>query len=476
MIRSLPRLLGAALAAAVLVGAPAAVAQDSYPPMPAVSPPEAFALPQTETYALANGMKVTLIPYGLTPKTVVSLRLGVGNINDGDHTWLADVVSDMLVEGAGDLTGPQLAEAAAAMGGGLSTGVGMHDTRISLNVLSEHGPDAVALIADVARRPTFPESELGRVIESLQRSVAVSRSQAQGQAGAAMVATLYGQDHPYGRYFPTAEQLGGYTLDMVRAFHRDHYGARGAHLYIAGQYDPAAMRAAVEAAFADWAAGPAPLSLPVTANPGPRVVLVDRPGAAQSTLRLVFPGPSIGAEGDIPLRVTNTLLGGSFNSRITRNIREDKGYTYSPGSSLVFQDPRETQWVFNADVTTDVTGASLSEVFHEIRTLQAQPPSAAEASGARTYMAGIFVLQNAAAAGVLGSLAQRDLFGLPQDWLEAYVPSIMSVTPAQIRAAAASYLPLERATLVVVGDLATVRPQLEALPELQGAPFEVMEF
>lgn len=470
------QLLGFAVAgaAAALAFAAPASAQQAYPPMPAVGAPKPFNLPATETYTLANGMQVTLIPYGLTPKTVVSLVVPTGNIDDGEDVWLSDLTMDLMREGAGDRTGPELAEAAAGMGGGLGAGVGMFQTTMTLNILSEHGPSAVALLADVARRPTFPETELERLRQNRLRNIAVGRSQAGGQAGEALAHALYGPDHPYGRYYPDPEKLAAYTVEQVRAFHADHFGARGAHLYIAGQFDAEAMKAAVEAAFGDWAAGPGPTPPPAVAPRTTQVVLVDRPGAAQSTIRLAYPAPAIGSAGDIPMRVTNTLLGGSFNSRITRNIREDKGYTYSPGSGVSFDDPNVAFWVFNADVTTDVTGAALTEVFAEISRMQTQPPSAAENEGARTYMAGIFVLQNATAGGVLGSIANRNAFRLPGDWLDRYVPAVTSVTPEQMRAAAAQNLRHDAMTLVVVGDLSVIRPQLETLPQLQGAAFRVV--
>lgn len=463
---------GAAALSALSVGA--ALAQDAYPPMPAVGAPKPFSLPTMETYTLRNGMQVTLIPYGLTPKTVVSLRIPTGNIDDGADIWLSDLTVDMMREGAGDRTGPQLAEAAAAMGGGLGAGVGMHQTSLTLNVLSEHGPAAVALLADVARRPTFPENELERVRQNRVRNIAVSLSQAQAQADAALASAIFGPNHPYGVAYPTPEQMGGYTLEQVRAFHAAHFGARGAHIYIAGQFEPEAMKQAVEAAFGDWAPGPGATALPSATAPRRQVILVDRPGAAQSTIRLAYPAPAIGSAGDIPMRVANTLLGGSFNSRITRNIREAKGYTYSPYSGIDFSDRNIAGWVFNADVTTDVTGPALTEVFGEIRRLQTEAPSVAENEGSRTYMAGIFVLQNATAAGVVGSVANRDQFGLPGDWLDRYVQAVTSVTAEQMRDAAARNLAAERMTLVVVGDLSVIRPQVEALPELQGATFTVV--
>ncbi len=471
--RSLLSLAGAGLACAMALAPATFAAAQDYPPMPTVGAPKPFVLPATETYALPNGIEVTLIPYGLTPKTVVSIRVPTGNIDDGADTWLSDMTVDMMREGAGGRDAGALAQAAAGMGGGLQTGVGMYETSLSLNVLSEHGPAAVGLLADVARRPMFPEASLERVRQNRLRNLAVARSGSAGQAEAALAAALYGADHPYGQFFPTTEQLSSYTLEQLRAFHAAHFGARGTRIYVAGQFDPAAMKAAIAAAFGDWAAGPAPTSPPATADRGLQVILVDRPGAAQSTLRLAFPAPSIGGAEDARMRVMNTLLGGAFNSRITRNIREAKGYTYSPGSGLTFRDRNETTWVFNADVTTAVTGASLTEVFSEIRRMQTEAPTAAENQGARNYMAGIFVLQNATAAGVLASVANRDLFDLPDEWLNGYVPSVLAVTPEQMQAAAGN-LALDRMTLVVVGDMATVRPQIEALPELQGATFQVV--
>jgi predicted Zn-dependent peptidase len=201
------------------------------------------------------------------------------------------------------------------------------------------------------------------------------------------------------------------------------------------------------------------------------VLLVDRPGAPQSTIRIAFPAPLIGSDSDLPYRVTNALLGGAFNSRITTNIREKNGYTYSPGSGIGY-NPGEARWTFNADVTTAVTGPALHEVIGEIRRLQSEPPTAEEAAGMRTYLAGIFVLQNASANGLIGSLANRDFYGLPANWLDNFVPGVLATTPAQMQALAKQWLPLDKATIVVVGDLATVEPQIRALPELQGMPIE----
>ena len=470
MIRSLAAAFGAALLA--LAPLSAADAQ-SYPPRPALGVPKPFRVPASEIYTLPNGMQVTLIPYGLAPKVTASLRVYAGNLDEGAQTWLPDLTGEMMKEGAAGRSAEALANAAASMGGGLNLDVTQHETVLSLNVLSEHGADAVRLLRDVARRPDFPATEFDRVRQNLLRNLAVARAQPQPIADWAFARAYWGETHPYGRIFPTEAQLRAYTLDDVRRFHAQNFGARRARLYVAGQFDASAIKAAIAQAYSDWAPGPERLRLPAQVRGGPRVILVDRRGAPQSTVRIGFPAPAAGAPQDIGYRVTNALLGGSFTSRITRNIRETRGYTYSPFSAIS-QTPGAAVWRFNADVTTDVTGAALSEVFKEIKGLQTTPPPEPEATGIRTWLAGTFILQNASAGGLISSLATRDFHGLPADWLDQYVPQVMAVRSADLQSLAREQLPLDKMLLVVVGDLSKVTPQLRALPELRGATFETV--
>jgi len=455
--------------AAIAIAAPSAAAD--YPPKPAAGPPKPFVLPASEAYQLQNGMHVTLVPFGQVPKTIVYLVVDTGGVDEGSKTGLASLTGQMLREGAAGRKGSELAAAAASMGGGLQVGAALLQTTAAINVLSEHAADAVRLIGDVAQHPDFPASEFDRVRNNYLRSIAVAKSQAQTTADAALLAAYYGADTPYGRLFPTDEQAKSYTLADVQRFYGENFGARRAHLYVAGQFDAPAVKAAIEQTFGGWASGPETKKTPPAPRPGPKVILVDRPGAPQSTVRLVFPAPVHGSTNDIPFQVTDALLGGSFTSRITRNIREVKGYTYSPYSSIN-SNPGEGRWEFDADITTDVTGPALKEVFGEIRRLQTEPVPDAEASGIKTWIAGTFVLQNASAGGLAGSLSDRDYYGLPGDWLTSYVPRVLAVQDNQLEQLAQQYLVLNKMTLVVVGDLAKVEPQLKALPELQGWQFE----
>jgi predicted Zn-dependent peptidase len=457
--------------ACVLLAAPPAAAQSDYPPLPTPGTPKPYQVPASEIYTLANGMQVTLIPFGQVPKATVNLRIYAGGVNEGERTGLSGMTAQMLREGAAGKKGSELAEEAAAMGGSINLGNGLQETTLGIAALAERAPDAIRLLGNIAMRPDFPASELERIRQNTLRNLSVARSQPQTAANAALAAAYYGKESPYGRLLPTDDQVKSYTLNDITAFHRANFGAKRARLYVAGQFDAAAVKATIEQVFGGWTAGPDRLRAVPAARPGPRVILVDRPGASQSTLRLAWPAPVAGSPGDIPFEVMDSLLGGSFTSRITKNIREDKGYTYSP-FSFVNDNPGEASWNYNADVTTDVTGPALKEVFGEIRRLQGEAIPEAEGKGIRTWMSGTYILQNASQAGLIGSLAERDSLGLPADWVTAYVPRVMAVTNSQMQQAAREQLPLDKMTLIVVGDLAKVEPQLKALPELQSVNFE----
>jgi predicted Zn-dependent peptidase len=315
------------------------------------------------------------------------------------------------------------------------------------------------LLADIVRNAQFPESELERLRRDLLRQLSVAETDPQQMAAAAFREALYG-DHPYGRLLPDAEQLGAYSLADVRGFHADHFGARRTHVFVSGTFDVEATLAAIEHAFADWKAGPEPLiDVPDPADGRVAVDVIDRPGASQSNIWLGLPTISPGHDDWIPLQVANTLLGGFFSSRITSNIREDKGYTYSPFSTLSarYQDG---YWAEIAAVTTNVTGPAIQEIVGEIDELQKNPPPAAELEGVKNYSAGVFVLQNSTRTGIINVLSYLDLHELPDTYLTQYVSDVFAVTPAQVSEMARQYLRDEDMTLVVVGDRSQVAEQV----------------
>lgn len=431
---------------------------------PAPAPAKPFALPPLSEFTLANGMKVTMAQHGNVPKVTILATVRTGNIDEGENVWLADLTSAMMQKGAGGRDASQLAEDAAGMGGGLTLSTGLDSSAAGIDVLSEFTPVAVALVADLLQRPDFPAAELEKVRADMLRNLMVARSTPGSIAGEAFARALY-PDHPYGRMFPTAQQLSGYTLDQLKAFHAGNFGATRTHLYIVGQFDPMSTRAAVEKAFGSWKAGPAPSNIPLPADPGAKVVLIDRPGAPQSTVwigkRVAKPGYNLG------FRATSTLLGGYFSSRITRNIREDKGYTYSPGATLT-QRVQGANWVEDADITAESTGPAIAEIYKEIRRMQDTPPTDAEVRGIRNYMNGTFVLGLSSRNGLAASLSNLDVLGLGKDYLNGYVTRANALQAADFQTAARRELPVGALSMVVVGPLDSVRGQLAAVPEVAG--------
>jgi len=339
-------------------------------------------------------------------------------------------MGDLMKEGTATRSAEDIAREAAAMGGSVNIGVGLDQSFVTGQVLAEFGSDLVELIADVALNPAFPESELDRLKADRVRQVSIARTRAQSVTQERFRAVMY-PDHPYGRLYPTEEQMQGYTLEQVRGFYDTNFGAARSHIYVTGMFDETAMREAIEAAFGGWKEGPPPtvnIPEPVT---GRAVHILDRPGAPQSTIQVGLPTVDPSHEDYVALAVTNALLGGSFASRITANIREDKGYTYSPFSTVSARY-RDGYWVEMADVTTAVTGASLKEIFFEIDRLRKEAPSAEELEGVQNYLAGVFVLRNSSRGGIGGQLANVDLHGLSDDYLTTYVKRIYAVTPEDV--------------------------------------------
>jgi predicted Zn-dependent peptidase len=442
----------------MLLGAAVSPAEKQTPPPPGA--PKGFQAPTPRTFTLDNGLKATLVSYGLVPKVTLELSVRSGSANEAaDQVWLADVTGQLLLEGTRSRSATDISLQAARMGGEVRVAAGEDRTEISTEVLSEFGVEAARLIADVALNPKFPEPEVARLKADKLRELSIAKSQPQQLAFEKFRAALY-PDHPYGRVFPTEAMLQGYTAQQVRSFYDANFGAAGSALYVAGRFDGAAMEKAIREAFSGWKKGSERALQPPKPRSARDLHLLDRPGAVQSTIILGMPVPDPSSPDYVALSVTNTLLGGYFSSRITSNIREQKGYTYSPSSQLSSRW-RDAYWAEVADVTTAVTGASLKEIFAEIDRLQAEPPPEAELKAVQNYIAGVFVLQNSSRSGIIGQLEYVDLHGLPQDYLKTYVQRVHAVTPQNVQQMASKYIQDGKATIVVVGDRKAISDQIK---------------
>ena len=423
--------------------------------------PRDFQLPEKDLKKLPNGLSATLVQYGTIPKVNISVIVKTGNIHEGpDEIWLADLTANLMGEGTTSMDFKTIAKKVAAMGGQVNISTGPNQTIVSGSVLSEFAPDLIRILADILQNPSFPESEIDRLRNDLKRQLTVQKGIPQAQAQEKFRAIIY-KDHAYGRYFPTQEMLDSYDLSKVKGFYDKNFGAKRTVVYAVGKFDEGAAGQAIEESFGEWKEGPEvdfPAATPVKTN---EVAMIDRPDAPQTTIVLGLPTLDPSQPDYVPLTVTNSLLGGSFGSRITSNIREDKGYTYSP-RSVINAGYRTAIWYEQADVTSEHTGASLQEIAREIRRLQSEPPSGEELKGIQNYEAGVFVLQNSTPQGIISQLNFLDFHGLDESYLTDRVKNIHSVTPEKVQQLAKDYFQYEDMTLVLVGDKKQLETQIKS--------------
>ena len=437
--------------------------------------PKGFSLPEKEAYTLDNGLKVVLIPFGNIPKAQITIVVKTGDIHEqASQTGLSDLLGDLLKEGSKLRNADQLADNIAGMGGNINIYSGTHIFNASASVLYEFAPDAISLLAEIITQPLLPEAELARIKNDHIRNLTIEKSSPQPLANEAFYKGLF-PDHPYGRVYSTEELINGFTIEDVTSFYSTNFGAKRSTIYVVGKFNTEEVKKAIEQ-LASWKEGE-DANYPIAkANKENEVTLIDRKDAPQSTLIMGLPVIDPSHPDYIALDVTNSILGGTFGSRITSNIREDKGYTYSPHSTI---DPKYKNgiWYEMADVTTEHTGASLKEIAKEINKLRQEAPSKEELEGTQNYEAGIFVLQNGTPNGIINQLIEVDYHNLDESYLTDRVKNIYAVTPEKVKEMMETYINVDDLRLVIVGDLEKVKPQIKEYSEemnLENSDMEIV--
>ena len=443
--------------AASSLGAQDSTARKETPPAPGT--PKDFRVPPRRTFTLPNGLQVTLVPFGRVPKVAIELEVRTGIIDQGPNDIaLSAVMSDMLLEGTTTRTAQDISRQAAEMGGSVNVTPGSEVVAIGGEVLSDRGSAFIPLLADVVLNPRFDEADLKRTIDKHARDNAVALASPGTLAQKRFREIMYGS-HPFANVFPPEEMLRGFTEARVRDFHTRNFGARRSRLYVSGVFNSREMEQAIRDAFGGWAEGPAPTENPPVITARRQVDVVDRPNSVQSSIWMGLPVADPSHADWVKMNVTDALLGGAFGSRITSNIREDKGYTYSPGS-FIWTRKKASMWVETADVTSNVTGASLTEIFREIDRLRTEAPPQAELDGIKNNLAGVFTVQNSSRFGLINQLQFVDLHGLGDDYVTNYVKNILAVTPEDVRATAEKHIDPQKISIAIVGTKRDIEKQL----------------
>ena len=441
---------------------PEGAAFPTTPPVPGPAP--SLTLPAPERRTLPNGLEVVYVRHGALPVVHATLVVPAGSAADpAGAPGLAVFTAGMLDEGAGGRSALDLAGELELLGAALSTGAGVDAAQLDLHVLSDRLPAALALLADIAARPDFPEAEVQRVREERLTELARARDEPRIIAGNAFSALVYGDAHPYGR-LPAVESTRRMDRAALDGFHRRHYRPAGSTLILVGDVDPEALHPVVERAFGGWSGTTAPPpALPGAPAPERTTLyLVDKPGAAQSEIRIGHVGVPRSHPDYFPLVVLNTVLGGSFTSRLNTNLREVHGYAYGAGSSFSF---RRGAGPFTASsaVFTAKTDSAVIEFFRELRRIREEAVPADELERAKRYVALGLPRRFETTADVAAQVAELEVHGLSLDLYNDYVARVLAVTPADVRRVAGEYLRPDRAVVVVVGDLQQIEPRLRLL-------------
>ena len=443
----------------------AKVDRNKPPKLPQATRPK---LPKLQTQKLANGLELDVVEMHKAPVVDVTMILRAGASRDpADLPGLATFAAGMLDEGAGKRTALEIAEEIDYVGASLSTSAGPEMAQINLHAPKSGLPGALDVFADVILRPAFPDSEITRQRDLRKTGLIQLRDQPTMMAPLAFNAVLFGAAHPYGR------PIGGHDasttlLDRARIsdFYKRFYRPRNARLLVVGDITPDEARTLVEARFGGWARGDVPAYPAATVPPAATraFYLVDKPGAPQSVVRIGNVGVARSTPDYYPLEVLNTLLGGSFTSRLNQNLRETHGYTYGAGSGF---DMRRMAGPFraSASVATGVTDSSVVQFLLELRRVRDEPVPQAELEKAQQLLTlglpGEFETSANTAQQFVDLLAND----LPADTWDHYVDGINTVTAADVGRVARQYIDPDHFVMVVVGDRKEIEPGLKALNE-----------
>lgn len=447
--------------------APAATAPESavYPTVPPQpGPVSPLTLPSPIRRTLPNGLEVVYVPHGSLPIVHATLVIPAGSEVDPATTpGLSAFVAEMLDEGAAGLGALELAATLEGLGAALRTGAGWDGAFVDLHVLSSRLPEALRLMADVATRPDFPSDEVRRIRDERLTELARARDEAATIAQRAFVSLVYGPEHPYGRV-PATESTRAIDRDQLSQFHDRFYRPAGSTLILVGMVDPEELHPMVEQAFGGWT-GAAPAAATVPAPPEPErttIYLIDKPGAPQSEIRIGHPGVARSHPDYFPLLVLNTVLGGSFTSRLNTNLREVHGFSYGAGSSFSMRRGAGPFTAASA-VFTQKTDSAVVEFFRELERIREEPVTPDELDRAKNYLALGLPRRFETTDDVASQLATLEIHDLTIDFYNDYVDRLRAVTAADVLRVAREYLHPDRAAVVIVGDLTTIEPGLRLL-------------
>jgi zinc protease len=431
--------------------------------LPPYGPLQTIPAPKVVEQKLANGLTLWLVPRPGFPKVAfaVAVRGGMA-VDPKDRPGLSELLMATIDQGTKTRSAKQIAEEVQAAGGDLSGSADADAIVIGAVVLSSKAEAALGVIADVLQNATFADKEVALAKRNATDALAAREADPSFLARRALARVIFG-DHPYSVIAPTKESIANSTPEELRREYARRFRPDQTLLVAVGDFQAPALTAAIQNNLGKWAA-PSALPTPAAATPAQAnrqaVFVVERPGSVQTTFAFAAFGPT-GRDPDYAAtQVANAIYGGMFGSRLVKNIREDKGYTYSPGGYL--QARRATGVLqTRADVSNDVTGASFNEICYELNRMATTAPTEEEVIRAQRYLTGVRALSLQSGTSVGSQLASLWVRDLPSEELARQIDNILKAKPADVEAAGKKYFPAAREAVVAVGEEKVIQRQLE---------------
>jgi zinc protease len=432
---------------------------------PAVGEAPDVVLPSLQEFTLSNGLRVLLMEKRDIPLVQINLLVGAGTSRDDNAApGVASMTAAMLDEGAAGRSALDIADAFEMLGARFGVGAGTHASSMSLRVPSPRLAEALAIAADVMLRPDFPDTELDRLRAERLTGLVRRYDEPNAIAAALFSQTLYGTAHPYGREDGgTVASLRAMTTADLRSFHERFYRPNNVTAIVVGDIDRAQAERLLGSAFGSWPRADVPAQTIADASQvrGRMIHLVDKPGAAQSIVRLGRIGVPRSTADYYALEVMNVILGGSFTSRLNQNLREDKGYSYGASSGFAWL-PSAGPWSASAAVQTQSTGPAIAEFMNELRGMH-EPIPAEEIDRAKNFLAMRYPSGFQSVAGIAGRLGDLVQFDLPSDYFNRYVDNVLGVSASDVQRVAREYIDPDNVTIFVVGDRQVIEQQVRDL-------------
>jgi predicted Zn-dependent peptidase len=451
---------------------------DSIPPTLGAAP--TLTLPPVTKRVLPNGLTVLVVEQHELP--LADFLLVVGSGNEADPTaraGLASITALLLREGTSTRTSPQIADQLSFLGASLSTGSAWDMSQVGLHTPTAQLDSALALFADVVMHPSFPQKEVERLKKQRLTELLQAKDRARDIADRVFTSVLYGSEHPYG-HPPTGteESTRAITRADAKGFYDSHYRPNNATLIVVGDLTVDDVERRARSLFGNWPRRAVPdtrYPAATAASAVPTVFLVDKPGAPQSSIRIGNIGVPRSTTDYFALQVMNTILGGSFTSRLNQNLREKKGYTY--GAASGFSMRRQAgPFTARAEVTGAKTDSALVEFLRELRAIR-DTVSDAELTRAKRYLQLGLPSDFETTTDIAFQLVPVVLYGLPADYYATYVQQIERITQSEVQRVARQYVDPSRMSIVIVGDRASIEGGIRAVNvgtisvrDLSGAP------